>query len=251
MNTVIIEDELSAQKLLEELLTIHCPSVKVLAKADSVLTGISAIKQYQPDLIFLDAMIKGGTSFDLLEKMPELDSEIIFITSHEKFAIQAFKISAVDYLLKPIDPEELTLAIEKVRRKLKKEDSSNHIKLLLSNYKGQQINGEIKIALPTSKGLSFVRPDQIIRCESDNTYTTFYLVDQRSIIVSKTLKACMSMLEPFAFFRVHNRSLINLKFIEEYERGEGGHIRMIDGSEVAVSRRRKESFLKYFKAYTP
>ncbi|MBO3697360.1 LytTR family DNA-binding domain-containing protein [Roseivirga sp. E12] len=251
MNAIIVEDELSAKELLIKELAVQCPQIKVLTTSDTLITAVSLIKQYQPDILFLDVMIKGGTAFDLIDRLPELDSEIIFITSHDRFAIQAFRVSAVDYLSKPIDGFELKEAVEKVEQKIKNQDVSNHLNLLVSNYRNKESNDAIKIALPTQKGYSFVRPDEIIRCESDNTYTTFFLANGRSIIVSKTLKTCESMLESYAFFRVHNRNLINLKYIEEYERGEGGYVKMTDGSEIAVSRRRKESFIQSFKDHMP
>ncbi len=250
MNAIIIEDEQQPLQLLESALSSGFPEIKILSKTDSVLSSISAIKQYQPDIIFMDVVIKGGTAFDIIEEVINLDAEIIFTTSYEKYAVQAFKISAVDYLLKPIDEEELGNAIAKAKQNLNTSSTSSHLNLLLSNFRSQNTE-DVKIALPTTKGYSFIKPDQIIRCESDNTYTTFFLTDQREILVSKTLKACEGMLEPYTFCRVHNSSLINLKYIEEYERGEGGIIRMSDGSEVAVSRRRREHFIQLFKDHMP
>lgn len=250
MNAIIVEDEHKPLQLLESLLSSLHPHIKVLSKTDSVISSISAIKQYQPDIVFLDIIIKGGTGFDVLEQLPNLDTEIVFTTSFEKYAVQAFKISAVDYLLKPIDEEDLSKAIEKAKHRLKLSDTTSHLHLLLSNFRSQT-QDEVKIALPTMKGYSFIKPDQILRCESDNTYTTFFLTDKRQILVSKTLKSCEQMLEPYTFCRVHNSSLINLKFIEEYERGEGGLVRMTDGSEVAISRRRREHFIQLFRDNMP
>ena len=250
MHAIIVEDEPKSLELLVSILTSRFSELKILAKTDSVLTSVSAIKQFQPDIIFLDVMIKGGTAFDVLEQLPNLDAEIIFTTSYEKYAVQAFRISAVDYLLKPVEEEELVQATEKAIHNLKLSASSSHLQLLISNFRGQH-QDEVKIALPTMKGYSFIKPDQIIRCESDNTYTTFFLADKRQVLVSKTLKTCEQMLEAYSFCRVHNSSLINLKYIEEYERGEGGLVRMIDGSEVSVSRRRKEHFIQLFKDHMP
>lgn len=250
MNAIIVEDEAQPLELLESALESRIPDLKVLTRTDSVMSSVSAIKQYQPDIIFLDVLIKGGTGFDVLSQLPNLDAEIIFTTSYEKYAVQAFKISAVDYLLKPIEEEELVAAVERATEKLRMNDTTSHLNLLLANFRNQN-SDEVKIALPTMKGYSFIKPDQIIRCESDNTYTTFFLTDERQILVSKTLKICEQMLEPYAFCRVHNSSLINLKYIEEYERGEGGLIRMTDGSEVSVSRRRREHFIQLFKDHMP
>ncbi len=250
MNAIIIEDEPQPLELLESALALHFPKIRILAKTDSVISSVSAIKQYQPDIVFLDVMIKGGTAFDVLEQLADPDAEIIFTTSYEKYAVQAFKISAVDYLLKPISEEELVRAVEKAMHNLNRAEASSHLRLLLSNFRNHS-TADVKIALPTMKGYSFIKPDQIVRCESDNTYTTFFLTDKRQILVSKTLKTCEQMLEPYSFCRVHNSSLINLKYIEEYEKGEGGSIRMSDGSEVSVSRRRKEHFIQHFRDLMP
>lgn len=250
MNALIIEDEARQLELLQGLLEQDSPDIRVVAIADSVMSGLSAIKQYQPHLVFMDVMIKGGTSFDILEQLPHLDSEIIFTTSYEQYAIRAFRLSAVDFLMKPLDAEELREAIDKARKKIHQVSAASQLKVLISNFRNPDAD-HVKIALPTFKGYSFVKPDEIVRCESDNTYTTFYLLDKREILVSKTLKSCEQMLETYSFCRVHNSSLVNLKFVEEYERGEGGMIRMTDGSEVAVSRRRKEHFLHLFKNQLP
>lgn len=245
MNVVLIEDELNQLDVLSGLVKELFPDINIVCTATSVSSGLSAIKQYQPDLIITDVVIQGGTSFDLLEQLENLDSEVIFTTSYEKYAIQAFKISAIDYLLKPIDREELKDAIEKARKRIDLEDTSSHLRLLLANVHSE--NDQVKVALPTMKGYSFVNADEILRCESDNTYTTFFLIDGREILVSKTLKSCEQMLEQFSFCRVHNSSLVNLKHIVEYMRGEGGVVKMKDDSEVAVSRRRKDQFLELFK----
>lgn len=249
MNVIIVEDEPKQLELLTGMLKSNFPELRIVAEVDSVLSAASAIKQYQPDLVFLDVVIKGGTSFDLLEQLSQLDAAIIFITSFEQFAIQAFRLSAVDYLMKPIDADELREAIAKAKKTIQAEDSAEHLKLLMANYRSE--NGEeMKIALPTYKGYSFIKPEEIVRCESDNTYTTFFLIDKREILVSKTLKSCELMLSNFSFCRVHNSSLINLKYIEAYERGEGGVVKMTDGSEVPISRRRKDNFLRLFKSQT-
>lgn len=201
MNVIIIEDEPKPLALLESILAARYPKLKIVATSNSVISGVSVIKQYQPDIIFMDVMIKGGTSFDILEQLPNLDAELIFTTSYEKFAVQAFRISAVDYLLKPLEEEEVVQAMEKALHNLHVSASTSHLQLLLSNFKGQH-QGEVKIALPTAKGYSFIRPDQIIRCESDNTYTTFFLTDKREILVSKTLKVCEQMLEPLSLIHI-------------------------------------------------
>lgn len=250
MNTIIIEDEPKQLEMIQNIIKEKLPGIRILTTSDSVHGGISAIKQYQPDLIITDVMLRGGTAFDMLDQLPELDSEIIFTTSYEQYAIRAFRLSAVDYLLKPLAAEELIAAVDKVREKRKINDVSNHLKLLISNFRSQHVD-EIKIALPTQKGYSFIKPNDIVHCQSDNTYTTFYLIGGDKLLVSKTLKSCEQMLEPYTFCRVHNSSLINLKYIEEYERGEGGIVKLTGGFDIPISRRRKDHFLQLFKSQLP
>ena len=245
MNVMIIEDEPNQLELLKGLIQTNHPECFILTTADSTHGAVSAIKQYQPDLVFMDVKIKGGTSFDVLGQLPELDSGIVFTTSYEEYAIQAFRMAAIDYLLKPIDSEELASAIKKAKNQKDLTDANHHLKLLLANHNSNR--EDAKIALPTQKGYVFIKPIDIIRCESDNTYTTFFLIGGKQLLVSKTLKTCEQMLERFPFCRVHNSSLINLKHIESYERGEGGIVHMVDGAAVAVSRRRKDHFLQLFK----
>lgn len=250
VNAIIIEDEIKQLTLLKDLLGKHAPEVKIVATATSVLSGISVIKQHQPDIIFMDIMIQGGTSFDILDDLIDLDAELIFTTSYEKYAVQAFNMSAVHYLLKPIDSSELIEAVTRANKKLVSNNEAQLIKQLISNFRGQNIE-DMKLALPTAKGYVFIKADQISRCVSDNTYTTFFLTDKREIIVSKTLKKCEQMLEEFSFCRVHNSCLINLKYIAEYDRSDGGIITMTDGAEVQISRRRKDVFLQLFKQQKP
>lgn len=244
-SVVIVEDERHQQESLIRMLEEDCRDLRIVGIADSIDDACTVIKEKKPDLVFLDVMLPPYTSFDLLNRIASVSFDIIFTTSFEEFAVKAFRLSAVDYLVKPLVRHELSDAVEKFRMRQRAQISSEHLSVLMRNF--QSSREHKKIALPSLTGYVFVVIDDIVRCESDNTYTTFYLLDKRKIIVSKTLKDCESLLQDFSFFRVHNSNLINLDHIVEYERGEGGVVRMIDGSAVDVSRRRKDDFLRSVK----
>ena len=246
MNAIIIEDEQHQQNLLKDMLATHFPQINLLGIADDVSSGLSLVKSTHPGLVFMDVMLGSETSFDLLARLESRDFDIIFTTSYQEYAIKAFRLAAIDYLLKPIDLDELKVAVDKSFEKRGNQQAFDHVKVLLNNLRNVAQENP-RIALPTFTGFILVAIDDIVRCESDNTYTTFYLKAAEPILVSKTLKACEQMLKGFDFYRVHNSSLVNLKYIKAYVKGEGGTVIMQDGSEISVSRRRKEVFLQHFQ----
>ncbi|MCD4664085.1 MAG: LytTR family DNA-binding domain-containing protein [Bacteroidales bacterium] len=235
---LIIDDESKARNALKNLLGKHCLNIDVVGEADCVKTGLDKIKGLKPDVIFLDVQMPDGTGFDLLEQVPEIKFKIIFASAYDKFAIRAFKFSAVDYLQKPVEPEQLIEACSKLSGDDKYTEINEKLEVLLSNR-----NNFEKIALPTIDGIIFVKIKEINRCESDNNYTNIFLNDGERILVSRTLKDYDEMLSPFNFFRIHKSHLINLAYLKRYKKGEGGYVIMEDGSELEVSRRRKEEFL--------
>lgn len=241
-DVLIVEDELHQQLRLTELLKDD-PDFNVIGIASSIDQAREMLQRSTPHLVFLDVMLPPHTSFDLLNSLDSIPFDIIFTTSFEEYAVKAFRLSAIDYLLKPVSGIELHTALAKFKEKKRAADTSAHIRLLLDNLDNRR-DIPTKVALPTLTGFIFVTVDDIIRCESDNTYTTFFLVDKRKIVVSKTLKECEQLLTDYNFFRVHNSHVINLEHVAEYIRGEGGIARMGDGSQVDVSRRRKDEFLK-------
>lgn len=244
-NVLIVEDEVHQQEMLAGLLNEHFPDYIITGIASSLAEAKQKLLEFTPDLVFMDVLLPPQTSFDLLHSLEHIPFEIIFTTSYEEYAVKAFRLSAVDYLLKPVAKDELALALEKFRQKRMTRESVSHIKALLDNIRVER--DHVKIALPTLTGYIFVRVKDIVRCESDNTYTTFFTVDKRSIVVSKTLKDCEQMLADYRFCRVHNSHLINLEYISEYMKGEGGMVKMTDGSTIDVSRRRKDEFLQLLK----
>ncbi|MBN7813104.1 response regulator transcription factor [Algoriphagus sp. H41] len=236
--TIIIEDEKHAQENLIRLLGQY-PEFELAGLADSTDTAEELVTQTHPDLAICDVMLKDGTSFEWLSRRAKIDFALIFSTSYEEYAVRAFRMAAVDYLVKPVDPMAFAEALE--RFKTKKGSGVEHIQQLLNNL--SKNSERPKVALPSFTGYTFVNVADIIRCESDNTYSTFFLKDKRQIIVSRTLKDCEEMLRGYRFYRIHNSHLINLDYLAEYIKGEGGQVKLIDGAVLDVSRRRKEGFL--------
>ena len=239
---IIVEDDRQQQESLKNLLAEHFPELSILGVASSIPEARALLGRVKPDLAFMDVMLPPETSFDLISSLDRISFEIIFTTSFEEFAVRAFRLSAVDYLVKPIATADLVGAINAFKRRKQNEETPLHLQNLLDNLQLAK-SDSAKIALPTLTGYLFIKVRDIIRCESDNTYTTFFTTSKQKIVVSKTLKDCEQMLADFRFFRVHNSHLINLEYINEYIKGEGGIVKMSDGSQIDVSRRRKEEFL--------
>lgn len=241
---IIIDDEPHCIDRLERLLTSHCsPSVALLGKFQTVDDGMRAIARLHPDLVFLDIKIHDETGFDLLKKLPETRFEVIFTTAFEQYAIQAFKFSAIDYLLKPVDPDDLVEAVARMEKKISKEETAKKLEVLLHNLKDVQGRSK-KIAIPTMNGLMFIAVNDIIRCQASINYTTLFLQDSQKITVAKTLKEFEQLLSEYHFLRVHNSHLINLSCVKSYQKGKGGTVLMTDRSEIEVSFRRKDELLK-------
>lgn len=242
---LIVEDEQHQQQRLTELLQEH-PEFRIGGIASSIDEARKMLQRSTPELVFLDVLLPPHTSFDLLSDLSSIPFSIIFTTSFEEYAVKAFRLSAVDYLLKPVSRDDLSSALGKFKEKKRAADTTGHIRLLLDNLESRR-DVPTRVALPTLTGFIFVAVKEIVRCESDNTYTTFFLVDKRKIVVSKTLKDCEQLLIDYHFVRVHNSHVINIDYVSEYVRGEGGVARMTDGSEVDVSRRRKDEFLRQLR----
>jgi two-component system LytT family response regulator len=247
IKAIIIEDEQHCIDRLRGLLAAHADGVELLGAFTSVEEGAAAIKRLYPDVVFLDVELHDKTGFDLVRELREIHFDVIFTTAFDKYAVQAFRFSAIDYLLKPIDPDDLLQAIEKLKEKKSKEEMAQKLDVLFHNLKSIE-GASKKISIPTINGYVFLKVSDIIRCESDVNYTNIFLSDRRKLTVAKTLKEFEEMLEEYNFFRVHNSHLINLAYIKEYNKGKGGYVRMMDNSEIEVSSRRKSEFLKRIAA---
>jgi len=239
MKTLIIDDEIAAIENLEILLDKYCKEVEIVGTARSAKEGYELINKEDPELVLLDIEMPHGSGFDLLKKFKNPSFSVIFTTAYNQYAIQAIKFSALDYLLKPIDVEELISAISKVEKK--NAIDKERVNLLLENFDS---NTNKRLALPKDGGYSIVKIENIIRCEASDNYTTFHIEDKKPILVSKTLKEFEKLLPKDQFLRVHQSHLINLNKVEEYYKTDGAYVLMEDGSTVSISRRKKDEFEK-------
>lgn len=244
MKAILVDDEKTSCETLKVLLEEFCQNVEVKETCQTIDAAVVAIAKHKPDVVFLDINMKGENGFDLLSKIKDIDFEIVFATAYSEYAIKAFKFSAIDYLLKPIDVEDLRQAVAKVE---KRKVPANAFKYnhLLENLKSAN-ERNFKLALPSLNGLTFIRVSEINYCEADSNYTVFYMLDGRKLTVSTTLKEYDELLSPHRFFRIHHSYLINLDAAKQYIRGEGGQVVMANDVTLDVSKRRKEDFLQQF-----
>ena len=245
IRTVVIEDEEHSRRMLLAMLQEHCRQINVVAEADSVETGLAAIAELKPQLVFLDIELKSTTSFEILEQLPEINFELVFTTGFDHYALKAIKFCAIDYLLKPIDLNELRVAVAKAEKRLNREYLNKNLEVLVNNLKSSSQNNH-KIALSTLEGLLFVNVSDIIYCESSGPYTKFILKQADRIVTSRHLKEYENMLSGYEFFRIHKSYLVNLREIKKYVRGEGGQLIMSNGDALSVSKQRKEDFLNIY-----
>ena len=243
IKSVIIEDEKKSAEVLAQLLQKNCPEVNIVGRAENVKEGIELIRNLKPELVFLDVMMPDGSGFDVLEKLTDLKFDVIFTTATDKFAVKAIKYSALDYLLKPIEEEELKIAVKKVLDSKKNLSAEQNIKFLLENIKHGD-DQYSKITLPTGSAYEVVLVKDIIKCEANDNYTNIYLTNGRKFLVTGTLKHYEDLLPEKDFIRVHHRFLINMNHMVRFKKEEGGSAVMSDGSQVEVSRRKKDDFLK-------
>lgn len=248
LKTIIIDDEQDAVNFIHSIVKEYCPSLEVVGKAHNALDGIKAIREIQPDLVFLDVEMPHGSGFDLLTQFPEKTFDVIFITAFNHYAIKAIKFSAVDYILKPININEFIQAVEKVIEKRNSSSNQNtNYTTLIENIKASL---PFKLAIPTSDGMEYLLTKDIIRIEADRSYSWFILVGKRKILVSKNLKEYQELLNDRNFFRPHNSHLINLEHVKKFIRSEGGAIEMSDGSQIPISRTRKDLFLTHMTRFS-
>lgn len=239
MKAIIIDDEIAAVENLQIMINKYCKNINIVASTQSADEGVLLINKEHPDLIFLDIEMPHTNGFDLLKRFPNPTFSVIFTTAYNQYAIQAIKFSALDYLLKPIDVEELISAVFKVEKK--NSIDKERVNLLLENF---DTKSNKRLALPKDGGYSIVKVENIIRCEASDNYTTFHIKDKKPILVSRTLKEFEKLLPKDQFLRVHQSHLINLNKVEEYYKTDGAYVLMEDGSTVSISRRKKDEFEK-------
>ncbi len=243
INAVLIDDDDNLREGMKMMISLYAPEIQIVGEADSVKSGTELIEIIKPDIVFLDIMMNDGTGFDILENLNEkfrnVTSHIIFITAHEEFAIKAFRFSALDFLLKPVNPEELQSVLKKIKNVIHQNKDNKNIGLLLENIQ-KKSEGFKKIALSTSDGIHLFEIKNIIRCESEDNYTKFFIKNHKPVMISKTLKEYEELFKDQGFERIHQSHLINLNELKSYIRKEGGFVIMSDDSQLPVSQRKKE-----------
>ena len=242
IKAILIDDEVHCIDTLSILLSDYCPEVEVMERCHSAKKGLEAIEKIKPELVFLDIEMPVMNGFELLEQFKQIPFSVIFTTGYDQYAIKAIRFSALDYLLKPIDPRELVTAVHKVQVQ-KMPPTTEQFQMLMEQIQHKE-SGFTKIAVPTAEGFELIPADSVVRCEADDNYSHLFLTNKNKITVCRTLKEMEEQLENFGYFiRVHHSYLVNLNEVTKYIRGEGGYLVMNDGSTVNVSRSRKDMLL--------
>ena len=244
MTAIIVEDMPQAAQVLQKDLETHCPDVEVIGTAHSIVAAAKLLNQVDPDLIFLDILLGDGTGFDLLEILPNLRARIVFVTASDEFAIRAFRYAAVDYLLKPVEPGQLTEAVRRAKTQLPGADESIH--LLKETIRRPEALPN-RISLASQERILVVEIEEIVRCEADGNNTRFVLSSSEKVFVTKTLKQYEQLLEQHGFLRIHQSHLVNARYIQEFVKRDGGYIRMKNSDIVPVSVRKKAEIMSFFE----
>lgn len=245
LRTILIEDEPLVLQSQSALIQKYCPNVEIIGTAQDLSSGKKLIEQSNPDLVLMDIQLAEGTSFELLKSLHQLDFEIIFITAFSQYAIKAIKFNALDYLLKPVDVDDLKEAIKRAIYHRSQKSTNLRLQSFLNNTSSS--DHQKIITLHTSETLEFVKVDQIIRCKAEGAYTNFHTVENKTIIVSKNIKTYENLLEGNNFFRPHQSHLINKMHIKKYFKNDGGYILMSDNSKIPVSKYKRSDFLKWIQ----
>jgi two-component system, LytTR family, response regulator len=243
MKAVIIDDEKDSRDILANYVKKYCPDVTVCGFGESVETGLRAIQEHSPEIVFLDIEMPYGNGFDLLERAKDLTFETVFVTAFDHYAIQALNQSAAYYLLKPIDIEELTKAVEKIKSERSSGDYTQHSRVLLENIRSPQ---QQKLMLPTMEGFEIVNIKSIMYCEAVDTFTRFHFDSNKPLLICRTLKFFEDLLNNYNFQRIHRSYLVNPEFVIRYSKGKGGYVTMKDNKELEVSPNKKKEFLESF-----
>lgn len=245
---VLVDDENNALEMMEWLLKTYCPEAEICAMCNSAAQGMEAIEKYRPDVVFLDIEMPKMNGFDMLERLDKLSFDVVFCTAYDQFAIKAFRYSALNYLLKPIDPDDLKETIKRLQQK-KATPSREQIELLFQHIHQPAKPAVQRIALTTGDGMIFVSTADIVYCQAESNYTSVVMNNGRKILVSKVLKDIDETLAGSDFYRIHNSYLININQIQKYVRGDGGYVIMNDGASISISRSRRQEFMELFSKF--
>ena len=244
ISALIIDDDRLSREWLNDLLKKNFSGLLVQELCESGAAGIKAIARWQPDLIFLDIEMPGMSGFEMLRQLPSLQSEVIFITAHDQYAINAIRFSALDYLLKPVKPAMLLEAVNRATAKINEKKFPAQYRNLLNSIDNPRDNSLHNLAIPTIEGLLFIKLLHVIRCESDDKYTRVFMAGKKMVLASRTLGEFENLLQSSGFVRIHKSHLINTRHLKKYIRGEGGQVIMSDGSALDVARRQKDKLLQ-------
>ncbi len=247
IKTILVDDEPRGLSALKRLLELYCPDVRIIGEYSDTSTAILQIQLLEPELVFLDIAMPDRNGFDLLNELSPVRFEIIFVTAHNDYTIQAFKYSAVDYLLKPVEEDLLIEAVRRAAQRITSKASANQIETFLYNLRKLQTPAEMKLCIPDMKGFRVIDLNDIIYCESESSYTIFHLQTGQPITASKSIVEYELLLEQNGFCRIHKSFLVNLRHIREYIRGEGGSVMLTNDKTIEVSRRKKEVFIAKMK----
>ncbi|MDI1316942.1 LytTR family DNA-binding domain-containing protein [Flavobacterium sp.] len=251
ITAVLIDDDKHLRTGLKALLERYTNEINIIGEAESVKTGVALLEKLQPQVLFLDIHLSDGTGFDILEKLAntkgKTNAHIVFITAHEQYAVKAFKFSALDFILKPVDPEELQHTIAKIKAVVGKNSSFEHIDLLLENIR-KKVDNFKRIALSTSDGIHLFDVSDIIRCEAKVNYTEFFIKNHKPLLISRTLKEFEEMLTEHGFERIHQSHLINLSYLKSYIKSDGGYVIMSDNANIPLAQSKREKLQELIKA---
>lgn len=249
MKAILIDDEPDGIRTLKKMLELNCPEVQIAATCSNVLSAQRELEEVLPDVIFLDVRMPGKNGLDMLAELPETNFEVIFVTAHNEYMLQALQFSAVDYLMKPVDEDRLVEAVQRVKKRLRQKRLTGPATTLLHNINKTGVPMEMRLCLPTQRGFTIVKLEEIVYCEAQRSYTVFRLVNNKHIIISRPLFDYDRLLNDTVFLRIHKSFLVNLMHVKEYMRGDGGSVIMSNGTEIEVSRRKKELFLTKVKEF--
>lgn len=247
MKALVIDNEKHFRNALMQLLGTYCPEVESVYEAEGVESGIKAIQENHPDIVFLDVEMDDGTGMDLLSKLGEYRFQLVFVTAFNTYAIDAFRFSALDYLLKPVDPDDLMKSVAKALKNLERDHIADQLEVMRESLNNIS-KSDKKIVLRDNEAIHFIKVSDILRCEADGPYTRFFINDKQ-ILVSKNLKEYEGLLKPYSFFRAHHSHLVNLKRILRFDKSDGGQLIMEDNSSVPVSVRKKEELMERIQKF--
>jgi len=246
LKAILVDDEQDSRDILSNYLSKYCPTVQLLEKCSEIKSGMQAIENHNPDIVFLDIEMPYGNGFDLLSQLDEVNFETVFVTAYDNYAIRALNQSAAYYILKPIDIDELVNAVAKITQERTSSDYTQHAKILLENIK-TSVSEPVRVMLPTLEGFEIVKTTDIIYCEAVDNFTKFHLIDNRSLLICRTLKYFEETLAGKQFVRIHRSHMINLSYVVRYTKGKGGYVTLENQIQLEVAPKKKADFIHNFK----